>query len=272
MRLACLLFAACLGAAPFEGTVVGVDATAGTLRLRPATGPEVTAAVGPGDLEIGWVGRPIRGVLIESDGRPRLERVFPQDAPALAEVAAAAAALRRDTVERGRLVARVQGDFAPVFALWDQRGRLVRSGELRGHPYVLNFIFTRCKAAEMCPASTACMARLGAALRESGMGGKVQLLTISFDPVHDSPGVLLAYAGSTGLDPANHRLLTGDREMIRDLMRQFGILTLEQDGTIVHNAATIVVSPDGRIVARRPGARFEPEELMPLLDRLVAPR
>lgn len=272
MRLACLLLAACLGAAPFEGTVVSVDAEAGALRLKPFAGPELVAAAGPGDLEIGWVGRPIRGELIESAGQPRLERVFPQDAPALAEIAAAAAALRRDTVERGRLVARAEGDFAPAFVLWDQRGRLVRSGELRGRPYVLNFIFTRCKAAEMCPASTACMAGLGRSLREAGMGGKVQLLTISFDPAHDSPGVLLGYASTTGLDPEHHRLLTGDRDMIRDLMRQFGILTLEQDGTIVHNAATVVVSPDGRIVARRPGARFEPADLMPLLGRLTSSR
>jgi protein SCO1/2 len=169
-------------------------------------------------------------------------------------------------------VARAEGDAAPVFALWDQRARLVRSGELRGRPYVLNFIFTRCKAAEMCPASSACMASLGKVLRDQGLAGKVQLLTISFDPAHDSPGTLLGYAASTGLDPEHHRLLTGDREMIRDLMRQFGILVLEQDGTLVHNAATVVVTSDGRLAARRPGARFEPEDLLPLLRRLAVPR
>jgi len=272
MRLACLLLAASLGATGFRGTVLSADAEAGVLRLRDASGAELSAAAGVGDLEIGWVGRPIRAELIQSEGRPRLERVFPEDPAALAEIASVAAALRRDTVERGRLVARAEGDQAPVFTLWDQRGKLTRSGELRGRPYVLNFIFTRCRAAEMCPASTACMAGLGKALRDDGLGGKVQLLTMTFDPAHDSPGTLLAYAASTGLDPEHHRLLTGDREMIRDLMRQFGILVLEQDGTLVHNAATLVVTADGRIAARRPGARFEPEDLLPLLRRLAAPR
>lgn len=272
MRLACLMLAASLGATPFRGTVVEADRDAGVLTVASADGARTAAAAGTGDLEIGWEGRAIRADLIVSDGRPRLERLFPEDAPAMAEIAAAAAALRRDTVERGRLVARAEGDFAPAFVLWDQHGKLVRSGDLRGRPYVLNFIFTRCKAAEMCPASSACMASLGKAVRDAGLAGKVQLLTITFDPAHDSPGVLRAYAAGMGLDPDHHRLLTGDREMIRDLMRQFGILTLEQDGTIVHNAATVVVSPDGRIVARRPGARFEPAELMPLLSRLAAPR
>jgi protein SCO1/2 len=210
--------------------------------------------------------------LIESDGRSRLERVFPEDPAVLAEMTAAAAALRRDTVERGRLVARAEGDYAPGFVLWDQHGAPARTGDLRGSPYVLNFIFTRCKAAEMCPASTASMAALGKALRTEGLAGKVRLVTLSFDPAHDSPGVLRAYAAATGLDPEHHRLLTGDREMIRDLMRQFGILVLEQDGTLVHNAATVVVSADGRIVTRRPGARFDPAELLPVLRRLVAPR
>lgn len=272
MRLACLLLAAALGATPYRGTVVKADREAGVLTVEGADGVRTVAAAGVGDLEIGWEGRPIRAERIESEGRPRLERLFPEDPEAMAEIAAAAAALRRDTVERGRLVARAEGDFAPAFVLWDHHGKLARSGDLRGRPYVLNFIFTRCKAAEMCPASSACMASLGKALREAGLGGKVRLLTITFDPAHDSPGVLRAYAAGMGLDPDHHRLLTGDREMIRDLMRQFGILTLEQDGTIVHNAATVVVSPDGRIVARRPGARFEPEDLMPLLGRLISPR
>lgn len=263
---------AALAAEPFRGTVISADLPAESLRLRSEDGRELAARVGPGDLAIAWSGRPIRGELVESEGRLRLERIFPTDPAELREEAEVAAALRRDTVERGRLVARTTGDAAPVFLLWDQDGRVVRPSDLRGNPYVMNFIFTRCKAAEMCPASTASMVALGKALREAGLGEKVRLVSVSFDPAYDSPGVLRAYAQGWGADPDQHRFLTGQREMIRDLMRQSGILTMQADGTIVHNAATVVVSSEGRILARKEGPRFLPEDFLPLLRRQVGPR
>ena len=256
----------------FRGSVISADRAAGTLRIRSETGVESMVRAGAGDLEIGWVGRPVRGELLTSDGQARLERIFPEDSEASAEAKAVAAALRRDTVERGRLVARAEGDYAPPFALWDQGGRFVRSGDLRGKPCVVNFVFTRCKAAEMCPAATASMVALTKALRAADLAGRVTLVTVTFDPAHDSPGVLRTYAAGWGADPTHHLFLTGDREMIRDLMRQYGILVLEQDGTLVHNAATYIISPDGRIVARHPGARFDAEELLPLLRGQLAPR
>lgn len=267
-----LLLAALSCAEPFRGEVVSADPSAESLRLRSDEGREVAARVGPADLAIGWAGRRVRGELVESEGRLRLERVFPAGEDELRAEAEVAAALRRDTVERGRLAARAPGDDAPLFLLWDQDARMVRSADLRGQPYVVNFIFTRCKAAEMCPASTSAMVALGKALREAGLRDQVRLLSVSFDPAHDSPGVLRAYAEAYGADPAQHRFLTGQREMIRDLMRQQGILTMQSDGTIVHNAATVVVSAQGRIVARREGPRFLPEDLLPVLRRQLENR
>ena len=44
-------------------------------------------------------------------------------------------------------------------------------------------------------------------------------------------------------------------------MRQYGILTTQSDGTIIHNAALIIVSPEGRIIQRRDGAQFDPVDV-----------
>jgi len=254
-------------AAPFVGKVESVDVAAETARLVDSDGKVLTARLGAGDLALGWSGRPVRGDLIESEGSPRLERIFPADAEELRRVAEVTDALRRDTVERGRLAARGAGDLAPAWMLWDQAGRLVPSADLRGKPVVLNFIFTRCRAATMCPAATASMAGLAKALREAGLAGQVQLISISFDPAYDSPGVLRAYADSRGVDLAQHRLLTGDSRQVKDLMAQCGIQTIQADGTIVHNAATLLISAEGRIVSRQEGPRFEAAELLPLLRR-----
>lgn len=259
------LLAALAAAAPFNGKVESVDLATETTRLTTADGSTVTARLGMGDLAVGWVGRMVRGDLIESEGKPRLERVFPADPEELRRVAEVTDALRRDTVERGRLAARGKGDLAPAWMLWDQAGRLVASADLRGRPVVMNFIFTRCHSPTMCPAASASMATLAKALRDAGLAGRVQLLSVSFDPAYDSPGVLRAYADARGLDLSQHRLLTGDARQVKDLMAQCGIQTIQADGTIVHNAATLVISGEGRIVSRLEGPRFEADDLIRLL-------
>jgi protein SCO1/2 len=97
---------------------------------------------------------------------------------------------------------------------------------------------------------------------------EVRLLTITFDPETDTPGMLRAYADGYGIDHARHRFLTGDAGQIKDLMRHYGIQTLRDDGTIVHNAALIVISPEGRIAYRREGPSFDAEDIAARLLKL----
>lgn len=267
-----VLLAALAQAGGFVGKVESVEADSGSARVLPAGGVAMTVQMGQGDLAVGWVGRQVRGELIMSDGKFRLERIFPAEPEALRRIAEATDALRRDTVERGRLATRATGDLAPGWMLWDQSGQLLSSADLRGKPIVLNFIFTRCHSPAMCPAATASMSALAKALRGAGLADKVHLLSISFDPAYDSPGVLRAYADSRGIDAGQHRLLTGDRQQIKDLMAQFGIQTIQADGTIVHNAATLLITPEGRIAARQEGPRFEPGDLLPLIRRELGAR
>jgi protein SCO1/2 len=153
-------------------------------------------------------------------------------------------------------------------ALWDQSGRLVMKKDFLGHPLALNFIFTSCRVARMCPASSACMKQLGDALAKMPGASEVRLLTITFDPETDTPGVLRAYADGYGIDHARHRFLTGDAGQIKDLMRHYGIQTLRDDGTIVHNAALIVISPEGRIAYRSEGPSFDADDIAARLLKL----
>jgi cytochrome oxidase Cu insertion factor (SCO1/SenC/PrrC family) len=55
-------------------------------------------------------------------------------------------------------------------------------------------------------------------------------------------------------------------------MRNFGILTVRDDGTIVHNAALIVVNAEGRIVQRREGASFDAADVAKTLAGLATGR
>jgi len=260
-------------AAPRFGVVRGLDVASRTARIEPlAGGPTAAYLVRAGDLELPWVGRTIRFEVVESAGRSWADAIFPADPEELRRVAEVTDALRRLTVDRGRLVTRLPNDLAPDMALWDQDARLVFKKDLLGAPFAVNFIFTSCRSAKMCPASTACMKQLAEELAKLPAAKAVRLLTITFDPEFDSPGVLRTYAQGYGLDPARHRLLTGDAGQVRDLMKHYGILTVRDDGTIVHNAALVLVNAHGRIVQRREGATFDAADVAKTLAGLAESR
>ena len=82
---------------------------------------------------------------------------------------AAAQTLAQDTAMRGKSAYREIGETLPEFTLLDQAGRAVSPSRFRGKQVVLNFIFTRCPVATMCPASTLRMQKLQQAARAAGL-------------------------------------------------------------------------------------------------------
>lgn len=268
-----LLLAAVLPAADrsVEADVIRVDAASGVATVRPSDGTVTTEVrLSPADVSIGWSGKRIRYQPVKDGSAVRADRVFPADPEELRRMKETTDVLRRATADRGRTVSRMPAELVPDMALWDQSAKVVTKRDLLGRPFVLNFVFTSCRNAKMCPAATRCMKQLGDLLQNSGSSSR--LVTITFDPGTDSPGTLKTYAEGYGIDGERHLFLTGDEGQIRDLMRQYGILTAESDGTIVHNAATLVVSAEGRIVRRFEGATFDPEQVAQALSSLGRPK
>lgn len=244
----------------FEGKILSVDTAQSTAQLQ-ITNEVKKIKLLPGDLAINWTEKKVKCTLVTDQGSVRANLIFPADPEELRQMAEVSDTLRRDTVERGRIVSRGANDLMPPMALWNQNAKLVFKKDFLGQPLAINFIFTRCRNALMCPASTQCMKRLAEELDKHAELKNIKLLSISFDPQNDSPGVLNAYAAGYGIDAKRHHFLTGDPNQIKDLMRQYGILTTLSDGTIIHNAALIIVSAEGRIIQRREGAQFDPVDV-----------
>lgn len=269
--LAALAFATgTAGAEPVKGVIKSADKEAGTLTLvREDTKAAITGFATTGDLAPGRVGTVVAGDYLASDlsGKTfRFENLRPADAAGEKIIADAATRLRTDTRERGRNGAREIGDTLPVIALRDQDGKVVTNADLAGKYVVISFIFTRCREATMCPASTHKMVELSKSLKAAGISNAL-LLSISFDPAHDTPGVLKDYADGYAADTGIHKFLTGPKPVIDDLERQFAILAIEDDGTIVHNVATTLVSPAGRILYRADGPRWEAASFLARIEK-----
>lgn len=109
----------------------------------------------------------------------------------------------------------------PPFAMTDQDGRPVEDTNLRGTVWVANFMFTSCPTS--CPplakATAALQERLKARLPKEGPP-PIRLLTVSVDPLTDTPEVLKAFAAKYGADPRIWTLLTGDYETMERLVVQ----------------------------------------------------
>ena len=79
-------------------------------------------------------------------------------------------------------------------AVLDERGRsLELSGLLKGRITVLAFMYTRC--GDACPTATLQMSVLqDLAAKERQFSGRIQLISMSFDPDHDVPAVMAEHA------------------------------------------------------------------------------
>jgi protein SCO1/2 len=223
--------------------------------------------VAPGDLAIAAEGVRIRAVLHPREGGYFLDHIWPVDPAKEAIVENAQRTLRQDTVIRGSGAYRAIGENLPDFALYDQTGSVASASRFQGRQLVVNFIFTRCPDAEMCPASTAKMMQLQSQARDRGVDD-LELISITLDPEYDTPGVLNDYARIRGIDTTNFTFLTGPEGAIKDLMAQLGVLAFKDGPLIKHTLSTVLIAGDGRIVFREDGSKWRVSNFV---DRLHAP-
>jgi len=168
------------------------------------------------------------------------------------------------------------GDEVPDAAFIDQSDRRRSFAEWRGQDTLVTFVYTRCPLPNFCPLMDQNFATIQETLSEDpALAGKVALVSITFDPEHDTPEVLAAHATARHADPAVWTWLTGDRETIERFAGRFGVTVMREDPTIVditHNLRTIHVGPDGRVRHVYSGNGWTPGEVVADLRSAVTAR
>ncbi len=211
--------------------------------------------VGLGDSTIDYTDRTIEAEAAYYGEAWHLEKIFPLNGPGAKAARDVNRRFQNETATTSRRSMLRTGDYIPNFALINQDGAFIQARGLRGDAFVMNFIFTRCTIPNMCPASTERMAKLQEVAPEVGLED-LHYVTVSFDPEFDSPGILKQYAEGYGIDTGNFQLMTGAPETIEAILKRFGILTREEDGTINHTMATFLIDPNGRIAFRKEGSSW----------------
>jgi protein SCO1/2 len=156
---------------------------------------------------------------------------------------------------------------APAFTLTSQDGKPLTLADLRGKVVAVTFIYTGCP--DICPLLTQKMVDVQDELGPE-FGAKIAFVSISLDPVHDTPGVLKDYAQFWGANPEGWSFLTGSLEAVRDVTHRYGVFFLKkEDGSVEHSQLTTLIDADGQIRVQYLGARFDPEEFRRDLQSLV---
>jgi protein SCO1/2 len=149
---------------------------------------------------------------------------------------------------------------APAFSFVDQNGRSITPDWLRGAPYIVDFIFTRCSSA--CPMLTAKLVQLQQRTRSRAL----RFVSFSVDPEHDSPAVLHEYARTWSPHETRWHLLATRWESLAAVVSGYRVSvrgSSDPTNRIIHSDSFFLVDAAGMI--RGVYASAESKEL----DRLV---
>ena len=89
-----------------------------------------------------------------------------------------------------------------------------------GEMAVVSFVYLSCSGA--CPLATAMLQRLDGLLHERGLGERVELLTVSFDPARDPPERMAAQRRALAPQGRWRFLTAADPAAIGPVLRDFG--------------------------------------------------
>jgi protein SCO1/2 len=154
----------------------------------------------------------------------------------------------------------------PDVELLDQDGRKIHfySDLVRGRVVVINFIFTTCTT--ICPPLGATFARVQTELGERA-GREVRFISISVDPVTDTPERLKAWGAKFHAGPA-WTFVTGQRPLINELLRALGAATASPQD----HSPTVLIGNDARDQWTRSYGLARPSQLVQLIDEAIAGR
>ncbi len=160
------------------------------------------------------------------------------------------------------------GDDVPDFKMVNQNGKTVSLHQYQGQTLLLTLIYTRCPFPDFCPRVSHEFSEIDRQLRaDPARYGKTHLLSISFDPAHDTPKVLRTYGFSSAgsKDPAlfsRWEFTVIPKPELPSFADYFALTYKEEGGLITHSLSTAVISPDGRIFKWYHGSEWQASDLL----------
>jgi protein SCO1/2 len=163
------------------------------------------------------------------------------------------------------------GERVPDFSLIDQNNRATRLFQFSGKVVAINFIYTRCPLPDYCFRLSNNLARLQKRFGDR-MGRDLILLTLTFDPVRDTPAVMANYAHIWNADLTAWHFLTGPLADVQRICGMFGVAAWQDEGILTHSLHTVVIDRNGKLVANIEGNVYTVKQLGDLVEETLKRR
>lgn len=167
------------------------------------------------------------------------------------------------------------GEAIPDFKFVNQNGQPIHFSQLRGAPVLLTFIYARCPLPDFCPRMNANLLTIAQQTAKEARGPHLQLLSISFDPEHDTPDMLHNYSRqwTDDLPPAQRarwQFVVPPRAELKDVLHFFAMEADPDEGWISHTLSTALVGADGKVIEWYGGNQWTPDDVLKDLSAALA--
>lgn len=168
------------------------------------------------------------------------------------------------------------GQQVPDFHLTNQSGQVIHLGQYKGKALLITFIYTRCPLADFCPKMSNNFKQIHNEIKKDPtLYRRTHLLSISFDPVYDSPSVLKSYGGAYTGEYTREKFEQWEfaapkKDDLAEMERFFNVgVTPGESKSLNHSLSTILIGPDGKILSWYPGGDWKPEEVLAAMKHAV---
>ena len=152
----------------------------------------------------------------------------------------------------------------------DQHGKPFSSSQLEGKIVLFNFIFTQCST--VCPVQINALNQVKQSLPPL-LKTKVQFVSVSLDPMHDTPKVLNTFAKRMNVDMNGWTFMTGDFDSVQlliDRLRLFGHPEQAKKAKLPDDHSTNIwlIDQKGRLMQRYAGSPLDVKRVSKEIEQL----
>jgi protein SCO1/2 len=167
------------------------------------------------------------------------------------------------------------GEEVPDFAMTNQDGKMVKLSDLRGNVVVLTFIYTSCPLPDFCPLMDRKFSELAAHVGNLPHRGRsVRLISLSFDPDHDTPEVLRKHAQIRGAVGPVWTYAVASHDELAKIGAPLGLYYQQGKDDIAHNLSTAVIDRAGKLARLEVGTtrnQWETISFLKTIHSLISP-
>lgn len=135
----------------------------------------------------------------------------------------------------------------PEFELVNENNQLISDEDLQGKVYVVEFFFTNCPT--ICPVMNQNLKEVEKRVNHPDFG----VISITIDPKRDTPEALKEHKKRLEIDNPNWHFLTGERDYIYQLSKEFNIYVGKDENTadgLDHSGKIALIDKEGKIRCR----------------------